>query len=136
MTRVRKRRSLPFCIAQLGRLPLSGEMFIRTTQLLPSNIIYQAMLWAYQNDIVTDADLNPNNDCTRSDVVTYLWRLAGKPSAGSSAFSDVPASADYAQAVAWAVQQGITAGTSKTTFSPNVTCTRGQIVTFLYRNMV
>lgn len=72
----------------------------------------------------------------QGNAVTYLWRPAGKPSAGSSAFSDVPASADYAQAVAWAVQQGITAGTSKTTFSPNVTCTRGQIVTFLYRNMV
>lgn len=63
----------------------------------------------------------------------YLWILAGKPSAPATNFTDVPSNADYAQAVAWAVQQGITSGTSATTFSPEATCTRGQIVTFLYR---
>lgn len=97
---------------------------------------YNAMLWAYQNDVVTDVDLNPDSNCTRADVVTYLWRLAGKPSAGSNPFTDVSASANYAEAVAWAVQQGITSGTSPTTFCPNNSCTRAQIVTFLYRNMV
>jgi len=70
---------------------------------------------------------------TDSDGNPYL--LVVSPSASSSSFSDVPASASYAQAVAWAVAQGITSGTSKTTFSPNTACTRGQIVTFLYRAM-
>ena len=126
---------ITFLYRAVGSPTVIGRNVYTNNAVTSKQYYYQAMLWAYQNGIVTDADLNPNNDCTRSDVVTYLWRLAGKPSAGSSAFSDVPASADYAQAVAWAVQQGITAGTSKTTFSPNVTCTRGQIVTFLYRNM-
>ena len=72
-------------------------------------------------------------DCTRAMVVTYLWKLAGSPKTGTSNFSDVPTNADYAQAVAWAVEQDITSGTGNGQFSPNSTCTRGQIVTFLYR---
>lgn len=67
-------------------------------------------------------------------MVTYLWKLAGSPEttyAGN--FTDVAADAAYAQAVAWAVEQEITKGTSDTTFGPDDTCTRGQIVTFLYR---
>lgn len=65
--------------------------------------------------------------------MTYLWKLAGSPVASYSDFTDVPQVEKYAQAVAWAVAQEITAGTSATTFSPEATCTRGQIVTFLYR---
>ena len=66
--------------------------------------------------------------CTRSETVLYLWRLAGSPAtAASSAFQDVDHNAEYAQAVAWAVEQGITQGTSATAFSPDMTCTRGQI---------
>lgn len=73
-----------------------------------------------------------DDPCTRADVVTYLWKLAGKPTPGTScSFTDVPAS--LTDAVSWAVEQGITVGTSATTFSPDDTCTRGQIVTFLYR---
>lgn len=72
--------------------------------------------------------------CTRADFVTYLWKAAGSPKTQiASQFTDVPANAAYAQAVAWAVAQGITTGTTDTTFSPDTTCTRGQIVTFLYR---
>ena len=96
---------------------------------------YNAMLWAYEQGIVTSKSLNPNAGCQRSDVALYLWRLAGSPAAGGATFSDVSSSAPYAQAVAWAVQEGITNGTSATTFSPSATCTRGQIVTFLYRDM-
>lgn len=74
--------------------------------------------------------------CTRSETVLYLWRLAGSPAtAASSAFQDVDHNAEYAQAVAWAVEQGITQGTSATAFSPDMTCTRGQIVTFLHRDL-
>ena len=74
--------------------------------------------------------------CTRSATVTYLWALAGRPATTSvTEFGDVSSDAEYAQAVAWAVEQGITSGTSATTFTPDATCTRGQIVTFLYRDL-
>lgn len=95
---------------------------------------YNAALWAGENGLTGNSGgFNGGTPCTRAAVVTYLWKLAGRPSAGNAGFSDVPASADYAQAVAWAVAQGITNGTGDTTFSPDATCTRGQIVTFLYR---
>jgi len=94
---------------------------------------YKAALWAYQHGIVAGNTFNPNDLCTRSMAVTYLWRTAGSPSGMTSNFSDIPANAEYAQAVAWAVNRGITSGTGNNRFSPNATCTRGQIVTFLYR---
>ena len=97
---------------------------------------YKAFLWAYQQGIVKNVALDPDRPCTRADVVTYLWRLNGSPKSGNSQFSDVPASADYAQAVNWAVRENITTGTSNTTFSPDVICSRSQIVTFLYRAFV
>ena len=78
-----------------------------------------------------DRTLSAKDPCARADVVTYLWKLAGSPSAKAASFSDVPASASYAGAVNWAVEKKITSGTSETTFSPGKACTRGQIVTFL-----
>ncbi len=95
----------------------------------------QPLQWAREQGLVSD-DQVPDAPCTRADVVTYLWKLAGSPAAAGSAFADVAADADYAQAVAWAVEHGITTGTGETTFSPDKTCTRGQIVTFLYRTFV
>ena len=92
-----------------------------------------AACWASENGLVSGTILNPNAPCTRSMVVTYLWKLSGSPTASSTGFTDVPAGAEYAAAVAWAVEQGITSGTSDSAFSPQDTCTRGQIVTFLYR---
>lgn len=89
--------------------------------------------WALEQGLM-DA-FNPDAPATRSATVTYLWKLAGKPAVDAAAFTDVDAGAEYAQAVAWAVQEGITAGTSATTFSPDNTCTRGQIMTFLYRDL-
>ena len=90
-----------------------------------------AAQWAKEQGL-TD-NFSAEADCTRAMVVTYLWKLAGSPKTGTSDFTDIPANADYAQAVAWAVEQGITSGTGNGQFSPNSTCTRGQIVTFLYR---
>lgn len=90
-----------------------------------------AAQWAKEQGL-TD-NFSAEADCTRAMVVTYLWKLAGSPKTGTSDFTDIPANADYAQAVAWAVEQGITSGTGNGRFSPNSTCTRGQIVTFLYR---
>lgn len=101
------------------------------SNLSPSDYYYKAALWACEAGVVSSGDFG--RECTRSSAVTYLWILAGRPSAPVANFDDVPKNADYAQAVAWAVQQGITSGTSKTTFSPEATCARGQIVTFLYR---
>lgn len=77
---------------------------------------------------------NLSTPCTRSMAVLYMWKAAGSPApAKTASFADVPSGADYASAVSWAVEKGITNGTGGDTFSPGGTCTRGQIVTFLYR---
>ena len=96
----------------------------------------KAAVWAYEKGLVSGKQFNGGAPCSRADVVTYLWKLAGRPSAGRNAFQDVPSNADYAQAVSWAVERGVTKGTTDTTFEPSKTCTRGQIVTFLYRAYV
>ena len=96
----------------------------------------QAVLWAVENGITkgtSETTFSPDQTCTRAHAVAFLYRLAGSPAVTGSSFQDVTADAYYNAAVAWAVQQGITNGTSETTFSPDETCTRAQIVTFLYR---
>lgn len=93
---------------------------------------YKAVRWAAEQDMV-EGDFNPDQPCTRAMAVTFLWKQAGSPAAPAASFTDVPAEADYAQAVAWAVEKGVTGGTGSNQFSPAQTCTRGQIVTFLYR---
>ena len=101
--------------------------------------IYRAILWAGETGIIgpenLDADsFSPTAPCDRSETMLFLWRYAGSPDAGApAAYTDVSPEADYARAVAWAVETGITSGTSDSTFSPGEPCTRGQIVTFLYR---
>ena len=99
---------------------------------------YDAVAWAVENGVTSGTSattFSPDAACTRAQAVTFLWRAAGSPAPKSSVnpFADVPTTAYYYDAVLWAVGQGITAGTSATTFSPDATCTRGQIVTFLYR---
>ncbi len=98
---------------------------------------YQPVLWAYYHNVVAGTSattFSPDAPCTRAQIVTFLWRTAGKPTvSGSMPFADVDKNAYYAQAVAWAVDQGITAGTTATTFSPNAPCTRAQSVCFLWR---
>lgn len=98
---------------------------------------YKAVLWANEQGITTGTTattFSPDDTVTRSQVAVFLWRAAEKPAAGTSAaFTDVESGAYYADAVAWAVAEDITKGTSSTTFSPLADCTRGQIVTFLYR---
>ena len=96
----------------------------------------QAVLWAVENGITngtSETTFSPDQTCTRAHAVAFLYRMSGSPAAAGSTFSDVAADAYYSTAVAWAVEKGITNGTSGTTFSPDDTCTRGQIVTFLYR---
>ena len=98
---------------------------------------YEAVKWAVKNGITTGVGNDlfaPEQPCTRAQIVTFLWRAAGSPEPKTaSSFTDVPASAYYAKAVAWAVENGITNGMTETTFAPDATCTRGQSVTFLYR---
>ena len=97
----------------------------------------EAVDWAVEKGITNGVSSNmfaPNDPCTRAQIVTFLWRAAGSPAPKSiSSFTDVPADAFYAKAVAWAVENGITSGTGESKFSPNATCTRAQAVTFLYR---
>ena len=98
---------------------------------------YEAVKWAVKSGVtngLTDTMFGPYESCTRAQIVTFLWRAAGSPEPKTaSSFTDVPASAYYAKAVAWAIENGITNGMTETTFAPNATCTRGQSVTFLYR---
>ena len=105
---------------------------------VPANAYYyEAVKWAQEKGItggIGNGLFGPNDPCTRAQIVTFLWRAAGSPAPKSmSSFTDVPADAFYAKAVAWAVENGITSGTGESKFSPNSTCTRAQAVTFLYR---
>ncbi|MGF0007142.1 S-layer homology domain-containing protein [Eubacteriales bacterium SGI.150] len=99
---------------------------------------YDAVIWAAENGITRGTSattFSPNAPCTRAQIVTFLWRAAGSPVVNYAMnFSDVPADAYYAEAVRWAVSQGITTGTGDGTFSPNATCTRAQAMTFIYRS--
>ena len=107
---------------------------------VPEGSYYEeAVAWAVENGITkgtSDTTFEPNGICTRAQAVTFLWRAAGSPAPKSSTmpFTDVKAGSYYYDAVLWAVENGITKGTSDTTFSPDVTCSRAQIVTFLWRS--
>ena len=107
------------------------------TDVHAEDYYYDAVLWAAQKGItggMSDTLFAPNAACTRAQIVTFLWRAAGSPEPSAlSSFNDVPSDKYYAKAVAWAVENGITVGTTATTFSPDDTCTRAHGVTFLYR---
>ena len=108
------------------------------TDVSQSQYYFKAVLWAVEQGITQGTGKTtfaPNDIVSRSQTVTFLWRLAGSPESSASTFTDVPLGQYYAPAVAWAVVNGVTEGTSPTTFSPKAPCTRGQIVTFLYRDM-
>ena len=99
---------------------------------------YDAVLWAVKEGITNGTSattFSPDNPCTRAQMATFLWRAAGSPEPVGTThpFADIAADAYYAKAVQWAYEQGITGGTSATTFSPDETCTRGQTATFLCR---
>lgn len=107
------------------------------TDVHAEDYYYDAVLWTAQKGItggMSDTLFAPNAACPRAQIVTFLWRTAGSPEPSAlSSFADVPADAYYAKAVAWAVENGITVGTTAATFSPDDTCTRAHGVTFLYR---
>ena len=106
------------------------------TDVLPGSYYAKAVAWAVENGITTgtaEGTFSPNATCTRAQAVTFLARAQNAKATGKTAFSDVPADSYFADAVAWAQANGVTTGTSETTFSPDSDCTRAQIVTFLYR---
>lgn len=113
--------------------PKAGGTY-KITDVSENDYFYEAAQWARSKGMISGSTLSPNTPCTRASTVMFIWQAMDKPSSGAAAgFSDVSAKADYASAVAWAVNNGVTNGTGDTTFSPNATCTRGQIVTFLNR---
>ena len=139
-------------LTQLVTTPALGHSFIggicqrcgeRENSVSPfidvaeTDFFYTPVLWAVENAITSGMntyEFGPNNPCTRAQVVTFLWRAAGKPAVdANNPFIDVDEGAYYYEAVLWAVEQGITSGVSATEFAPEQNCTRGQIVTFLWR---
>lgn len=104
--------------------------------VLPGSYCYNAVAWALENGItngLADGTFGVSNTCTRGQSVTFLYRAVGKAPSTISGFTDVAADSFCAEAVTWAVENGVTNGTSAATFNPNNGCTRAQIVTFLYR---
>lgn len=110
------------------------------TDVKVGDYYYDAVLWAVDKGITTGVSatrFDPNGSCTRAQAVTFLWRAMGSPAptGASMSFTDVATDSYYYNAVLWAVENGVTTGTSETTFSPDAPCDRGQIVTFLHRAM-
>lgn len=117
--------------------PAVNDAAMPFSDVSPTAYYYQAVAWAVQNHITAGTSattFSPNDTLTRAQTMTFLWNSVESPATSSSAmpFSDVSPNAYYYQAVSWAVQNGITAGTSATTFSPSAACTRAQVVTFLF----
>ena len=100
---------------------------------------YDAIIWAADKGVTTGKTADTfgiNDGCTRAQIVTFLYRAAGSPEVKADTvnpFTDVSKDSVYYNAILWAVEKGITKGTTETTFDPNAVCTRGQIVTFLFR---
>ena len=110
------------------------------TDVAPGAFYGKAVAWAVENKITNGLSgdrFGPDATCTRGQIVTFLWRFKGEPEPGvtDTGFTDVDAGMYYAKGVAWAVENNVTNGMSADRFMPNLTCTRGQIVTFLYRAM-
>ena len=125
-----------------GKVTIKADFTAQTADSVFADVsadayYYEAVKWAADKGItggIGDSLFAPNQSCTRAQIVTFLWRAAGSPEPKAlSSFADVPADAYYAKAVAWAVENGITNGTTDTTFGPDETCTRAHGVTFLSR---
>lgn len=124
-------------IWRMAGSPEPSERFAAIfSDLEPDAYYYDAMLWANEEGIISGTSavtLSPNENCTRAQAVTLLWRYAGSDEGYTTHFTDVPESAYYYEAVAWASSRYVADGTSLMEFSPDGTCTRAQIVAMLYR---
>lgn len=121
--------------SQGSPLPTISNPF---TDVKSSDYFYNAALWAFEKGLVSGTYFGEKTACTRAAVVTYMWKLAGRPGAQPSSFVDVTSGSETASAVDWALSKNITGGigndaSGRPMFGPSMTCTRGQIVTFLYR---
>ena len=137
---------IPFTAVTDSGKEYTGTVAIKVKQTMnfvdvrPGDYFYDSVQWAVNNDITkgtSTTTFSPKTGCTRAQIVTFLWRAAKSPEprSNTSKFTDVYATthADYMKAINWATEQGITTGTGNGKFSPDATCTRAQIVTFLYR---
>ena len=117
--------------------PAAKSAVMPFTDVKAGSYYYDAVLWAVENGITkgtSDTMFSPDATCSRAQIVTFLWRSQKSPAAGTAnPFTDVKASAYYADAVLWAVKEDVTKGTTNSTFSPDANCTRAQIVTFIWR---
>ena len=126
-----------------GKVTIKADFIAQTVDSVFADVsadayYYEAVKWAADKRItggIGDSLFAPNQSCTRAQIVTFLWRAAGSPEPKSTnhPFADVSSSSYYEKAVLWAVENGITEGTSDTTFAPGTICTRAQGVTFLSR---
>ena len=118
-------------------IPEQNETAVTFADVKKNSYYFDAVAWAVKKGVTNGKDnglFGSNDPCTRAQIVTFLWRAAGSPEPKTAvSLTDVPADAYYAKAVAWAIENGITLGTTAATFSPNAPCTRAQAVTFLYR---
>lgn len=131
-----KNGMLTFTTTHLSRYVIASFPFADVTL---SDYFYKAVLWAAEKGITggtSATTFSPNAVCSRAQIVTFQYRAAGKPAVGTvDPFTDVASGSYYESAVLWAVKEGVTQGTTTTTFSPNADCTRAQIVTFLFRQL-
>lgn len=103
------------------------------TDVTESNYYYKAALWAHEKELVSGNVFTASAPCTRGQTMLFLYLLAGSPAAEPTTFTDVALDSVYNRAISWAVTEGITTGKTADTFDPDGICTRGNIVTFLYR---
>ena len=132
--------TLLLCVALLlGMIPTAQAAQPPFTDVPSGSWYYNAVTYAYENNLFNGTSattFSPDATCNRAQFATFLWRAQGMPDAGTSnPFTDVAEDTFYTDAVLWAAENGITQGTSATTFSPNLPCNRAQAVTFLYRCM-
>ena len=113
----------------------AGSPVMKNGAVIPGvdEVCQNAIRWAVSEGMIRLSGFNPKGPCTRADAVSRIWKAFGSPQAKAVSFTDVDADADFAGAVAWAVENGITNGTGADTFSPYLNCTQAQILTFLYR---
>ena len=133
-----KRKQVVAFLWRLKNTPAPASLAARFKDVNTKTNFYKAIYWASENNIVLgfgDGTFRPDDTCTRGQVVAFLWRLAGRPAPRTSAgkFSDVTNTNSFYKAILWASENGIVKGYSDGTFKPDNTCTRGQIVTFIYR---
>ena len=135
----RKIASLLLCLILMLSMATTAFAANQFTDVSKQDYFYKSVMWALENGVTSGTSattFSPYNTCTRGQVVTFLWRLNGEPEPTTTynPFVDVKESDYFYKAVLWAVEYGITAGTSATTFSPSNNCTYAQVITFLWRS--